>query len=344
MGKGRSKLPSEARERLEMTRRTRIAIIGAGITGMQLAARLSMRADVKVFEKSRGIGGRMSTRRADAFQFDHGAQYFTAHGQAFQDMLEPHILRGTVARWTPRLTALGADAQPMTWTAPRYVAVPGMNALCKVMAEELEVARQTHIAAITKAPDDAWQLSSETGEDCGTFDWVLSTAPAEQAAKLMPASFSQSEALSKALMLGCYSLMLGGVDVSALTWDAAIVEGSALAWIAVNHSKPGRSSASSLMCQSSNVWAEQHLEDETDTVQAALMGAANTATGLNVEDAQYISLHKWRFAKVDTPAAQPYLIDLEQRLGAAGDWCGAGRVEAGFDSGDALASAVLDQL
>lgn len=327
-----------------MTKRPSIAIIGAGITGIQLALRLSEVSDIKVFEKSRGIGGRMSTRRADGFQFDHGAQYFTAHGHAFQKTLEPYLFDGTVAQWQPRLTAFGADAQPVLWTAPRYVAVPGMNALCKAMAEGIDVARQTRIAKIAEARKGGWTLTSQTGDDCGVFDWVLCTAPAEQAAKLMPRSFSEAEVLSKARMLGCYSLMVGGVDVAALPWDAAIGTGGPLAWIAINHSKPGRSAASSLMCQSSNVWAEQHLEDDPSSVRALLLAEVKEITGLNVDAAQYLSLHKWRFAKVDAPADQPCLIDAGRGLGAAGDWCGAGRVEAGFDSANALASAVLDAL
>lgn len=327
-----------------MTRRQRIAIIGAGMAGMQLALRLSGGADVKVFEKSRGIGGRMSTRRADLFQFDHGAQYFTAHGQAFQDMLEPHIVNGTVAQWTPRLAALGAGAKPVTWTAPRYVAVPGMNALPKAMAEGIEVSRQTRIETIEKAACGSWVLTSDNGEDCGVFDWILSTAPAEQSAKLMPASFSEAVALSNARMLGCYSLMLGGVDTSSLAWDAAIVAGSPIAWIAANQSKAGRTSASSLMCQSSNTWAEEHLEEDPEAIRSLLLAEVKAVTNLKVEAASYVSLHKWRFAKVDTPAKQPYLIDADQRLGAAGDWCGAGRVESAFDSANALASEILNQV
>ncbi|MEF8717273.1 MAG: NAD(P)-binding protein [Candidatus Accumulibacter necessarius] len=39
--------------------------------------------EVSLFDKSRGPGGRMSTRRGDDWQCDHGAQYFTARHPAF---------------------------------------------------------------------------------------------------------------------------------------------------------------------------------------------------------------------------------------------------------------------
>ncbi len=63
----------------------KIAIIGAGISGLILAQRLKDHADIVVYEKARGVGGRMSTRYADPFYFDHGTQFFTARTDAFQN-------------------------------------------------------------------------------------------------------------------------------------------------------------------------------------------------------------------------------------------------------------------
>ncbi|MEE4189840.1 MAG: FAD-dependent oxidoreductase [Roseobacter sp.] len=320
-----------------MSSKPKIAIIGAGITGVHLARQLMDMADVQVFEKSRGIGGRMSTRRADDCQFDHGAQYFTAHSAAFQAVLEPFVAAGVVARWTPRLACLGGGSSTPHWNAPRYVAVPGMNALCKAMAEGLSVSRQTRIGRIERSADGRWALTSEGGEACGRFDWVISTAPAEQSAKLMPGCFSETDTLAKTRMQGCYSLMLGGLDLGALTWDAAVVQDSPLAWLAVNNSKPGREGAPSLLCQTANTWAEAHLEEDADAVQDVLMNALYGICEVDGRQSSYISLHKWRFAKVEHPTGKPFLLDSDNRLAAAGDWCGVGRVEAGFESAEALA-------
>ena len=50
----------------------KIAIIGAGISGLTLAQKLKEYADVVIYEKSRGVGERMSTHYAEPFYFDHG--------------------------------------------------------------------------------------------------------------------------------------------------------------------------------------------------------------------------------------------------------------------------------
>ena len=321
----------------------KIAIIGAGITGLHLARRLSDSADVEIFEKSRGIGGRMSTRRWGDFSFDHGAQYFTAHGFAFQRFLAPFIEIGVVAQWSPRLVALGRATEAPAWSAPRYVAVPGMTALCKTMAEGLAVRRETRVAHIDHQENGTWVLTSVGGTALGQFDWIVSTTPAEQTAQLMPACFEHNETLSKARMLGCYSLMLGGLDLPDVKWDAAVVKNSPIAWIAMNHSKPGRSHSASLLCQSDNEWSQAYLEHDAETVQDMMLNALAEVTGFALQTAEYKSMHKWRFAKVAHSTDQPYLLDSTHKLAAAGDWCGAGRVEAGFDSADALASRILDQ-
>jgi predicted NAD/FAD-dependent oxidoreductase len=46
-----------------------IAVVGAGIAGLLLARELKARgAEVVVFEKSRGLGGRMATKRVGGWR------------------------------------------------------------------------------------------------------------------------------------------------------------------------------------------------------------------------------------------------------------------------------------
>ena len=66
-----------------------VAVIGAGITGISLANLLKKKVNLTVFEKSRGVGGRMATRRAEPYQFNHGAQYFKVENNEFKDFLQP---------------------------------------------------------------------------------------------------------------------------------------------------------------------------------------------------------------------------------------------------------------
>ncbi|WP_396431657.1 FAD-dependent oxidoreductase, partial [Limnohabitans sp.] len=62
-----------------------IAIIGVGLAGVTSARTLRQAGhNVTLFEKSRGLGGRMSTRASAFGSFDHGAQYFTVRDPRFE--------------------------------------------------------------------------------------------------------------------------------------------------------------------------------------------------------------------------------------------------------------------
>ena len=68
-----------------------VAIIGSGIAGTTLARLLTddiPSAEVTIFEKSRGVGGRMATRYSEEYEFDHGAQFFTIRGVRFKKFLK----------------------------------------------------------------------------------------------------------------------------------------------------------------------------------------------------------------------------------------------------------------
>ncbi|MEP2639396.1 NAD(P)-binding protein [Roseobacter sp.] len=322
-----------------------IAIIGAGLAGMRLAQLLQGVATVSVFEKSRGVGGRMSTRRADPFSFDHGAQYFSAQTVEFKEFLAPLIAKGVVQPWPARLMSLPyASPVPPAWSSPRYVAVPGMTALAKALDADVGVTRGSHIDGL-QGRAGHWTLSDREGGVFGPFDWVISTAPAIQTAALLPRNMAGRAALDQARMRGCYSVMIGVDDPVITGWDAAWVGQGPLAWIAVNSSKPGRASASqSIVAQTSNVWAAANLERDQQAVQAELLAAFAHVTGHDVSQAAYTSLHRWRYANVDVPSGAPFFMDPQAGLAAAGDWCGTGKVEAAFISASTLAAALVNEI
>ena len=79
-----------------------IAVVGAGMAGCTLARRLvDAGLNVQVFDKGRAAGGRLATRRADRFQFDHGVQYMTVRGAAMAAQLADWRRAGVAAAWAP---------------------------------------------------------------------------------------------------------------------------------------------------------------------------------------------------------------------------------------------------
>ena len=315
----------------------RIAIIGAGLSGLTLANRLSAVHNIEVFEKARGPGGRMSTRRAAAYAFDHGAQYFTAESERFQAFIGTLEAQGLIANW-PRDVRLAGGARVSD--KAKFIAVPGMNALCKHLAETLSVQTQVHVESVSIGAD-GWHISAVDGTVRGPFDWVVSTAPAEQSAALLPRSFSGQKALRDVEMHGCFALMLGFEAPLELEWQALKSGTPPVGWMAINSDQPGRPDTCTLLIQSDNAWAQAHLEDDPEQIIAALFAAGSALAGVDLSVARHHVLHRWRYASTPKPAGIPFLIDEQQQLAACGDWCPGSKVEAAFLSANALADEIL---
>ncbi len=325
-----------------------VAVVGAGLAGLACARTLhDVGYAVTVFEKSRGTGGRCATRREGAWQFDHGAQYFTVRDPQIADMVASWEQAGVVAPWAMR-TAVheagvwrlrsGADHEPT-----RFVGVPGMSAIGRALAEGLHVERYTTVSGIERS-DSHWKLANSDGQALGAFDLVLVTAPAPQAASLLRTASPQlATAAAQATMHPTWATMLVLAEEPDLPWDAAFVNGHPLlAWVSRDASKPGRSRAGSWVVHATRAWSTSHLEDQREVVARATTAALSELLGVRLEPA-FAAAHRWRYAIPDPVLGEPALFDVASGIGAAGDWCGGPRVEGALLSGLRLAQRVLSR-
>lgn len=325
--------------------KTSIAIIGAGIAGITLGRNLSALADVTVFEKSRGLGGRMANRRRDGFTFDHGAQYFTARSPAFKATAEQAVAQGNSGIWPKAVHTLKADGL-VTDTRPpepRYIGLPAMSGFANGLVDGLEIRKEATVARLA-ASGNGWVLSDNEDKDLGRFDLVISTAPAPQTIRLMPETFAGNAALKTVEMSGCFTLMIGVDAPLDLGFDAARIEDPTLSWIAVEASKPGRSEKTALTIHSRNDWAEANLERDRGEVQAEMLESLKRLLGRDFSTAAWLDLHRWRYANVEQAVGEPFLFDDDLGLGACGDWCLGNRVEAAAESARALSEMLIARL
>jgi len=168
----------------------KIAIIGAGMAGAAAAQGLTRAGHpVTLFDKGRGPGGRMSTRRMETplgtVRMDHGAQFITARGEAFVAAIAEWTKAGACAAWAARLVAIDADGQisPLGGDI-RHVGVGGMNGVVKAALDGLDARFGPQVVAIEGAPG-AWMLRFADDSRAGPFGVVLTAVPAEQTGPLV---------------------------------------------------------------------------------------------------------------------------------------------------------------
>jgi predicted NAD/FAD-dependent oxidoreductase len=321
-----------------------VAVIGAGIAGLSCATALREAGiAVRVFEKSRGAGGRMATRRGEDWSCDHGAQYFTARHPDFVREVERWCAAGVAARWAPVLRALASATLRETDPAVmRFVGMPGMSAPVRHLADALDPQYACTIGAMARG-DAGFRLSgAESGAIDGAFAAVAVAVPAPQAARLLRDCAPGLASLAGGVaMRGCWSLMLRYGAPLALPFDAAFVNEGPLAWVARNAGKPGREGAETWVLHAGPEWSEAHLEDDAEAVATALL-AAFARLGAGVPQAW--TAHRWRYALADPPLESGCAWDARLGVGLCGDWLNGGRVEGAWLSGRELAARLAASL
>ena len=277
-----------------------------------------------LLDKGRRPGGRMSTRQAGDFAFDHGAQFFTVRGADFGAAVQEAESAGAAARWE------ACDIM----NEPRYVGRPGMNGLVEHLAQGLDVRSEVEISAIAR--DGAgWLLKCTEGQQFEA-DVIVCTTPAPQAADFFPSDHPFQVPLSGVRMAPCWALLLGFHQPFAPGWQMHRANGP-LSWVACNSSKPERS-PNCWVVHASPDWSERYLEIEKPDAAERLSGMLVNEFG-PIPEPVYMAGHRWRYAMVTAALGKPFLRHETVFLG--GDWALGPRVECAFDSGLAIARAIL---
>lgn len=335
-----------------------VAVVGGGIAGLAAAGVLAEAGfRVVVFDKGRGPGGRMSTRREGELRFDHGAQYFTAKDPVFASRVEAWRKAGVVRAWRPVLAEINAEGVRLKGGGPaRFVGVPGMNEVCRHLSETLGAGACVHygceVARIERR-GGLWRIGGEGGEDLGGFEGLVVAAPPAQAARLIgEAAPGLAARASEAVVEPCWAAMLafdrpvcGG---SGVRIDGAFVNTGPLRWIARDSAKPGRAEGERWVVHAGAAWSRANLELDRERACERLAGLFADAIGRLGGGAlarpTLMVAHRWRYALPSRPLEARALFDAGLCVACCGDWCAGPRVEGAWLSGEYGAGLVAGAL
>ncbi len=320
----------------------RVAIIGAGIAGLQLGRRLQGAGiAVSLFDKARGPAGRIATRRLDYGRFDHGAQYFTARDPVFAAQVEDWCARGVAARWTGRIVTLSGGAiEPEPSPVPRHVGVPSMSAMARDLATGADVRVGVRIASVRRT-NARWGLVADDGQAFEGFDGLVSAVPAPQAAPFLASSTELGLHARCAQFDPCHALMIEFEEPVGADFDAAFVKDSAVGWVAREASKPGRAASNGWVVHSTAAWSRANVDRKAEEVHEVLRGAFAAALGGRLPGIRGAAVHRWLYARAAGPVVGAALWDGKFGLGVCGDWLRGDRIEDAFLSAERLADLML---
>lgn len=323
-----------------------VAIIGAGIAGLTCARQLQAQGlNVQVLEKSRSVGGRMSTRTGTSWQCDHGAQYFTAQSAQFRQELARWEEAGVAQQWTPRLRVIDEVNGPWRDSSnhtKRYVGVPSMAAPAQFLAQSLAVHLEAHVEGLRREPG-GWRLHilGEGWQDY-LYDAVVLALPAPQAQGLLSESTSVlRDLVGSVRMRAAWALMMCCDESFDPQFDAAFVNSGPIRWVARNLSKPQRQGDNMWLLHATAKWSEDNLDAKPSEVAVILIAEFQKIFPFIASSS---SMHRWRYADAESTLGQEHLWDPEQGLGLCGDWLNESKVEGAWRSAASLAKMMAHDL
>lgn len=323
-----------------------IAIIGAGIAGLSAARALNLAGySVKLFDKSRGSGGRMSSKRSEAGALDLGAQYFTARDRHFVEEVKRWQVNGWVAEWEPHLyNHKDGHLTPSPDEQTRWVGTPRMSSITRGLLEQSTAEFSCRITDLIQGKNH-WYLQDTEGKDHGPFSHVIVATPAPQAVPLLASAPKLASAAASVKMEPTWAVALAFEAALKTPMEGCFVQDSPLDWLARNRSKPGRdTSPDTWVLHATSTWSKQNLDLPKHAVIEQLHGAFAELMHFPTPAPIFSLAHRWLYARPASAHDWGALADADLGLYACGDWCMSGRVEGAWLSGQEAARRLIEYL
>lgn len=272
----------------------KLLLVGGGATGGIIAHLLSKsnsmaKVVLSVWEKSRGVGGRMSTHRFEGnTTADMGAQYITVpwnsgkpsatlttYNEAVQELLYSNVL-------VPFNGVIEGELSSRQEGNKNFVAPGGINSVVKhfMKNSKAQVCFNKRLASIDVS-DNAVCCSAEDGTS-ERFDALVLTIPLPQVSTLQGNIATSLKEHDKQLSEAVYSSRYAVAftykqDVLSLfTWSAKYFQDDVIRYVSCEPRKKGEANASTpvLVVHTSVPFGVHHLEDDkqaiTKTVESRL--------------------------------------------------------------------------
>lgn len=300
-----------------------IAIIGAGMAGLAAARALTQAGHtITLYEKSRGVGGRVATRRIEGCIVDHGAQNIKPGTSALAELMLQTLPTDDLIAIAPPVRLYTNDGT--VWppdeernAEPKYSYRNGMTTLPKLLLaslppEQTQIRYETRITRLAEVGDEVL-LTDETGAEVGRANLVIVTAPAPQAADLLgdsaPTMRSTWETLDrvKALRQIEYhrniTVILGYAPPAPPPPAYALLaedRASDLLWLAFEQTKCAERAPHGeavLIAQMGPKFSKFHYDEDDAMIAGRTLNELGSLLGTAYDSPLWFQIKRWKFAQ-----------------------------------------------
>jgi len=307
-------------------------IIGSGFSSAVLTRALDQNSNILIFDKSRGPGGRSSTRRVENVGFfDHGLQFISPKTKEF-DFFVNKYLDSFIKEWKGDFRLFEENK---TMDKKKYIGKLGNNDFVKnLIASEVNYLKE--LFSVERL-GNKWilQFKDKSIQECKK---LIMTIPLEQCQKVTSSlnlnlNFEGSMEPNLTTMIGFKKPL--GLTSCGIKFQ----KNSILGWAANESSKLRIGNNDNLelwTLQSSIDFAKKYCHiyrDKKEEVMELMIQEFVSLLKIQNAEVTHKDIHGWLYASKNKDFSEKFYWNNEIKLGICGDWmCGSQAEDAWFSA------------
>jgi predicted NAD/FAD-dependent oxidoreductase len=316
----------------------KLTIIGSGFSAGVLSRSINDK-DIIIFDKSRGPGGRSSTRRVENIGvFDHGLQFISPKEKKFELFLH-NYLSSFIKQWDGDYICFEESRKI---EEKKYIGKSGNNDFVKNLINT-KVYYQKELISIKKVKD-FWLLDFKDGtkNECGK---LALTIPLEQCKKI-----TETEQLNlkfEGVMEPNLTTMVAfDKNLEILGNAFKFKKNSILGWVANESSKLREVNNPNLelwTLQSSLIFAQKNIQEyrlKKEQIMDLMIDEFMNIFNIKNTNIVHKDIHGWLYAYKLEKFENDFFWDQEINLGICGDWMCGSTAESAWRSATGLANQI----
>lgn len=323
----------------------RVAIVGAGISGLAAARTLAASGhDPVVFESQSQVGGRILTVRAGGFLFDSGATTIAARGRELEDVMFRQLsTEGLVKIELPVFVHNSlrvSPGDPAKNRIDRFCYIGGNDLLPQRLAENLEVRLNEPVQSIERH-GACFRIGAEG------FDGVILAMPTEDAKPIL-ATMGESRPFTNTSYRSCLAVLLGyDFEPPAVGYHALVDPDGAhpLGWLSMESLKcPGRApdGKTAVLAQMGPQFSKLYFEAQDDYIAEATIDMLARLYNKNWERPEVAVIQRWPNSHPEMTAQFDSVNRPGSKVLVAGDGLLGARVEYAYECGARAARLLVE--
>ncbi|NKA16538.1 MAG: hypothetical protein EBV74_01225, partial [Alphaproteobacteria bacterium] len=298
--------------------------------------------DLDFYEKSRGVGGRCSTRRVDNVGlFDHGLQYIKSHNKEFKKFLKDYSI------WKGNFKIFQNNQLIDDLDKERIIHENGNNSLVKNLFRNKNVIFNKELKSLEKKSDHFNLIFKDDTQE--NYKTVIISAPFQQAYNLtkqftedyfskfnfsMQPNLTLMIALNKGLKLNLSAISFEDDDVLGFAANENTKKKDL-----INKDLELWTIQSSLKFSIKNIY--EYRNNKQNLIDEILKSfSIKLKVDIKKDNIEYSDIHGWLYAYNQKVAAPNCYWDKDLRLGICGDWFSGGNAENAFTNAKQLAKLI----